>query len=209
MMKNYLTEMLSMQDAINTQVNDDWRSQNFEWYRAVWIECAELLDHYGWKWWKKQVPDMEQVSLELVDIWHFGLSMILETSDSVSSAAETVLHHIESSEASSESDFKLLLEQFVAHVLARKEFHFGMFLRLTSLAGLSFDDLYLQYVAKNVLNRFRQDHGYKQGTYVKVWDGREDNEHLFDILKQAQTADGGLPPSFAEFLYGELSRRYN
>lgn len=35
-----------------------------------------------------------------------------------------------------------------------------------------------QYTGKNVLNVFRQDHGYKAGTYIKVWDGREDNEHL-------------------------------
>jgi hypothetical protein len=26
-----------------------------------------MLDHYGWKWWKKQTPDTEQVILELVD----------------------------------------------------------------------------------------------------------------------------------------------
>ena len=35
------------------------------------------MDHYGWKWWKKQSPDTEQVKLELVDIWHFGLSQLI------------------------------------------------------------------------------------------------------------------------------------
>ena len=34
-----------------------------------------------------------------------------------------------------------------------------------------------------MLNRFRQDHGYKTGGYVKNWDGREDNEVLSEILK--------------------------
>jgi hypothetical protein len=45
-----------------------------------------------------------------------------------------------------------------------------------------FDDLYRSYVAKNVLNMFRQDHGYKRGDYIKVWDGQEDNEVLAELI---------------------------
>ena len=37
------------------------------------------MEHYGgWKWWKKDTPDMEQVLLEIVDIWHFGMSCLLQ-----------------------------------------------------------------------------------------------------------------------------------
>ena len=42
--------MLEMQEQMNQKVNADWRQQNYEWYRAIWVECAELMDHYGWKW---------------------------------------------------------------------------------------------------------------------------------------------------------------
>ncbi len=53
-MKQQLATMLELQNNMNTKVHANWREQQFEWYRAIWIECAELLDHYGWKWWKKQ-----------------------------------------------------------------------------------------------------------------------------------------------------------
>lgn len=33
-----------------------------------WTECAELMDHIGWKWWKKQEIDIEQAQIELIDI---------------------------------------------------------------------------------------------------------------------------------------------
>ena len=46
--------MLRLQDQMNQKVHPDWVSQNYEWYRAVWIECAELMDHVGYKWWKHQ-----------------------------------------------------------------------------------------------------------------------------------------------------------
>ena len=72
--KNQITQMLSMQNAMNSRVSETWRDNNYEWYRAIWVECAEMLDHHGWKWWKHQEIDVAQVQLELVDIFHFGLS---------------------------------------------------------------------------------------------------------------------------------------
>lgn len=33
-----------------------------------------------------------------------------------------------------------------------------------------------------MLNKFRQDNGYQNGTYVKIWNGKEDNEVLSQIL---------------------------
>jgi len=69
--------MARMQEAHNAQVHPEWRHQGYEYYRAVWVECAELLDHFGWKWWKHQQPDTDQVKLEVVDIWHFGLSDLM------------------------------------------------------------------------------------------------------------------------------------
>ena len=71
-----ILNMLQMQHRMNSRVHADWIDQRFEWYRAAWIECGELMDHVGYKWWKKQTPDMEQVRLEVVDIWHFGMSAL-------------------------------------------------------------------------------------------------------------------------------------
>ena len=71
-------------------------------------------------------------------------------------------------------------------------------------SGLNFDRLYRLYVGKNVLNFFRQDHGYKDGSYQKIWAGREDNEHLSEVL-EALDADGD---SFANQVYAGLEARY-
>ena len=52
-----INQMLTMQDAMNSRVSETWRSNGYEWYRAIWVECAEMLDHHGWKWWKAQTKD--------------------------------------------------------------------------------------------------------------------------------------------------------
>ena len=70
---------------------------------------------------------------------------------------------------------------------------------------MNWDELYRQYVAKNVLNLFRQDNGYKQGSYLKIWDGREDNEHLVEIMHEHDQND----PAFIDLIYGSLSKRYS
>ncbi len=70
---------------------------------------------------------------------------------------------------------------------------------------LDFNSLYQGYVGKNVLNFFRQDHGYKSGTYVKLWVGREDKEHLLELI---DGLDSGAA-AFADQLYAVLTQRYH
>ncbi len=71
-------------------------------------------------------------------------------------------------------------------------------------AGLDFEGLYCGYVGKNVLNFFRQDHGYKDGSYIKNWSGREDNEHLVELVADLDASS----ESFKEDLYQGLAQRY-
>jgi dimeric dUTPase (all-alpha-NTP-PPase superfamily) len=195
--------MLELQDAMNTKVNARWQQQGYEWYRAIWVECAELMDHYGWKWWKKQSPDTEQVALELIDIWHFGLSIMLQSGQSI----DAIIAKIQSEQVikTDEQDFRLDLEKFAAATLGDRQFHIGLFARLMAGVDMSFEQLYRGYVGKNVLNFFRQDHGYKDGTYRKHWhDGREDNEHLVEAV---QSLDASRL-EFKDELYQALRTRY-
>ncbi|MBB3168214.1 dUTP diphosphatase [Simiduia aestuariiviva] len=205
-MRAQLEKMLVLQDSMNAKVNPEWRAQNFAWYRAIWVECAELLDHYGWKWWKKQQPDVEQVRLELIDIWHFGLSMVLteqpDPEQRLSYLAES-LANLEPKELDAEA-FRQELEAFAGEVITKQHFSVRHFARLLAGVGMGFDDLYTGYVGKNVLNFFRQDHGYKDGTYKKVWSGREDNEHLVDAVNALDHAALDFP----EALYQALTDRY-
>lgn len=195
--------MLELQDAMNTKVNANWKSQGYEWYRAIWVECAELMDHYGWKWWKKQSPDTEQVALELIDIWHFGLSILLQSGLSIEQATAKIQNELNIT--TDEKDFRLDLEKFASATLLDKQIHLNLFGRLMAGVNMSFDQLYRGYVGKNVLNFFRQDHGYKDGSYKKHWfDGREDNEHLVDALQSLDATSA----SFKDDLYQALLVRY-
>ena len=200
-MRQQLQTMLELQDAINKRMHPKWRTQHFEWCRAIWVECAELMEHFGWKWWKKQSQDIEQVKLELVDIWHFGLSLLLENGTELAVIEERLKRGLK---APVTMDFRNTVESLAGHVLVNQSFDIECFGRLMRTAELNFDTLYTDYIGKNVLNFFRQDKGYKEGTYQKVWNGREDNEHLVDIIQTLNTS----ADDFKDQLYRALEDRY-
>ncbi len=199
---NKLAVMLEMQNAMNTKIHEKWFEQGFEWYRAIWVECAEMLDHYGWKWWKKQTPDTEQVILELVDIFHFGLALRIDGVKSFPQIAEELATEMASPFTA--DDFKQTLERLAATAVADKAFDAAAFAGCMQQIGMDLDDLYRGYVGKNTLNFFRQDHGYKDGSYIKVWHGKEDNEHLVEVVKSLDTEH----PDFSRQVYGGLKERY-
>lgn len=195
--------MLSLQDQMNTKVHPQWRSQGFEWYRAAWIECGELMDHAGYKWWKHAEPDLEQIQLEVVDIWHFGMSALIVSEEDLDALAQQIVGDL-AHEPSESLDLLTATEELAASCVASKSFSTVHFRGLMVASGLSFDRLYRLYVGKNVLNFFRQDHGYKDGSYQKIWAGREDNEHLSEVLESLD-ADSD---SFANQVYAGLEARY-
>ncbi len=97
------------------------------------------------------------------------------------------------------------LESFTQTCLTTQGFPLDLFYRLIQQANLSLTDLYRHYVGKNVLNRFRQDHGYKNGSYLKIWQGREDNEHLAEILVTIDLQHTQV----TEQIYQQLADRYS
>ena len=200
--KNQIKQMLTMQDAMNSRVSDTWRDNGYEWYRAIWVECAEMLDHHGWKWWKHQEIDIAQVQLELVDIFHFGLSLRLMTGATVESITDTLA--IELTQSSNEKDFKIALENLASAAVTGKAFDAKALADCMSLMNMDLDELFRQYVGKNTLNFFRQDHGYKEGSYIKEWHGEEDNEVL---AKLVTTLDTGAE-DFQQQLYQALEEKY-
>ncbi len=197
-----LETMARMQDEHNCQVHPEWRTQGYEYYRAIWVECAEMLDHFGWKWWKKQNPDVAQVKLELVDIWHFALSEMLR--------AGTLRDDVGAALAAAEpgtgdpAAFRAAIEALAASSLETRSFELAPFIDAMRELPMPYLELFDMYIGKNVLNRLRQNHGYQSGEYVKVWNGQEDNEHLVELLDTVDADPAALP----EVLYAALEDRY-
>jgi dimeric dUTPase (all-alpha-NTP-PPase superfamily) len=199
---NQIKQMLTMQDAMNSRVSETWRENGYEWYRAIWVECAEMLDHHGWKWWKHQEIEIAQVQLELVDIFHFGLSLRLMTGASVDDITNTLAKEL--AQKTDEQDFKIALENLASAAVSHKSFDAIALADCMRLMDMDLAELFRQYVGKNTLNFFRQDHGYKEGSYIKIWNGEEDNEVLAKLVNNLDAS----ADDFQQQLYDALEAKY-
>ena len=204
LLREQASTMLSLQMSMNSKVDPDWLAARYPYLRAVAIEGAEAIEHHGWKWWKKQEKDLPQLQMELIDIWHFILSeILLRNSGNVDASLAALMMLLDSANTQKiidfddqhysidELDLLTKLELLIALSVVRR-IELSLFQSIMSKCQIGWLDLYRQYVGKNVLNMFRQDHGYKDGSYQKIWDGREDNEYLVEIIDS-------LDPNQAKF----------
>lgn len=187
-----LIVMMDMQDKLNTMQNADWRTKNFDWHRAIWMEASEMLERAGYKWWKKQLPvDTEQQRIELVDIWHFLMSWFLQQDMGSQDIINLVLIAKKTEVPTNDPPENPKTVQQAIEAVAKSALNLNSwstliaFLNTCQYYNLDFKQLYHLYLNKNLLNQFRNNHGYKTGEYRKHWfDGREDNEHLADIMDE-------------------------
>ncbi|QQF52037.1 dUTPase [Campylobacter fetus] len=204
-----IEEMLLLQQKLNDETNGtNWETgitkdgKLISWKRCIYMECAELVDSFAWKHWKaiNKDPNLENVTIEIVDIWHFIMSLGLENYHT-NKLGDIHTLAIDISSCSGFSEFYKeaynIKEYNIYEIINDIEviinrcsgFDINFFdllkdyFRLSLKCGVNLSKLFEVYMGKNVLNKFRQDHGYKAGTYNKNWNGKEDNEVMSQILE--------------------------
>jgi len=193
--------MFIMQEALNVHTNGtDYRETKecaktgkpINYRRCAWMETAEFVDSFDWKHWKHGKDDVENAKTELVDIWHFLMSAELMEKGMPDDEALAYAHETISTNPYTHDVFAVA-DIFVCGVISEPDILpregcegvLSDFLLLCVMIGLSFDELYKRYVVKNTLNIFRQDHGYAEGTYVKIWaEDKEDNVFAVDFAEE-------------------------
>ncbi len=203
---NKILEMLKLQQQLNDETNGlNWENgitkngKIIDWKRCIYLEAGELIDSYPWKHWKdiNAKPDYENIKIELVDIWHFIMSEALrvyktKNLGSIEDIAYMIVNLSQFNNFNSD-DIKdnldiyqemALVEEMIAVLFCKDSIHelIKSFLITSSSLNLKLSELYRLYIGKNILNRFRQDNGYKDGTYIKIWNGEEDNAIMQNIL---------------------------
>ncbi len=203
-----ILQMLQLQQELNDATNGEgWEKgvtkngKIIDWKRCSYLECAELIESYPWKHWKNidAQPDYANIKIEAVDIWHFIMSQGLEDYKiqnlgdiEVLAANINNLPNFQTFHENITPTTKNYYEQIEVVEGLIKTLFCGesteklmeSFIDVAVQSGLNLDALYKLYVGKNILNKFRQDHGYKEGSYIKIWNGEEDNVTMQRILEE-------------------------
>ncbi len=218
--------MLQLQADLNEATNgEEWikgvtkNGKIINWKRCIYMECAEMIDSFTWKHWKNidKEADWDNLQVEVVDVWHFIMSLAIENySQTLRGQIEDLAINIselknfnkidtQNTTFAQQDDTIEKIESIMLDTLSKEpldlEKLISDFFDLVVMSGLDLDSLYKLYVGKNILNQFRQDNGYKEGSYIKVWAGEEDNV----IMKRILEENSDIKPND---LYKELTKLY-
>lgn len=191
--EHQMQEIFKLQAEANDVMSDEWRASTNDqipYYRASWLEAAECLMHIGYKWWKKEEMDREQSILEVVDTMHFAASDYIRKgfAPPVNVQVKNMLeirdhtNTIALDRKAWRGDIRDLIEQAAAHMIMTQSVDWSWICMIAQALEVTAEELYQKYLGKNVLNKFRTAHGQREGEYRKIWDGKEDNVYLVELL---------------------------
>ncbi|MEA3553659.1 MAG: dUTP diphosphatase [Campylobacterota bacterium] len=223
-----LEEMFLLQKRLNDDTNGtNWElginkfDKEINWLRCIHMEVSELIDSTPWKHWKNisEAPDLNNIHVELVDVWHFLMSYILQETNIPKAVSLVNTHCIYEAVEIEDIDPKLIVKEaeklsYIAFAIetgnmpafSGVERFIDQFFRCCKLSGLSFTWLQKIYIGKNCLNKFRQDNGYKEGTYIKVWNKKEDNVVMLDILEEIEDLTFDIVYDKLQEIYSKLGK---
>ena len=218
--------MLQLQNQLNDATNgEEWvkgitkNGKTINWNRCIYMECAEMVDSFSWKHWKSihKEADWDNLQIEVIDVWHFIMSLAIQDYNqnlkggiedlaiSISSQENFSIIDTDNNKFASQNDVIVKIENIIRLSLNEDSLELEKlisdFFDLVVMSGLNLQTLYRLYVGKNILNQIRQDNGYKDGSYIKVWNGEEDNI----VMKHIWEEDSNIKP---ETLYKELTKLY-
>jgi len=194
-----IKNLLILQNQLNINTNGpEWiggvskNGRVINWSRCINMEAAEAIDSLNWKHWKdiNGKNDWDNLKIEVVDIFHFEFSRII-SDFGIEYGSELFVNEYEvynklklsfPNKNDKVEEIILTLEKIQNLALNKMSVLFNLFKLVDLIDNFTLNDVEKLYIGKNCLNQFRQDHGYKEGTYVKIWDGKEDNVYVQEFL---------------------------
>lgn len=209
----FWNEVMVLQNTLNEKVDTNWVNRNRNWKIALIIENAEAMDSLNWSWWKVRENNWKNLETELIDMFSFNLSKLLETK-----ATSILIPYIASRELQLQNEKKVIVrdDELTQIVLDKMSNDFIMALvtgnyissimvlfDIWYIIGNNINDFFKQYKIKYTLNIFRQEHGYKEGTYQKIWNNEEDNVRAKELSASIEYSE-----NFYDDLYIALEGYY-
>ena len=186
-MQYTLEQCLEQQKKVDAGIK---HNREYNPLRAAIAEVVEFQEHLGLiKTWTDNKINKKQAFMESVDVKAFVMSYLIEQFfGDVALIIEEYNKYISCNDVYY-TNAGHVTDAIIGMLINKGQINsFTVLSCLDSLCVNEFKkphtDLNYYYMGKQTLTRFRQKNGYPEGTYVKKWGGREDNEFLTDALEQ-------------------------
>ena len=169
-----------------------------EYAKDMQTDILSVIYNFAWRELNKNTiinPDDFTIQREVNKL--VSINSIIGGMSNLSRTLNIDIRNEDKEDSSSEFYFNNIITKLIGISLGLCfKIHFMVF-------NSKIENVWSLYVIKNTLNGFRKDHGYEDGTYVKIWyTGKEDNIVAMEIMQDN--------PSYSvQELYIALESRYN
>jgi len=175
-------ETIKIQESLNDSVAPGWKEdkeqRKYDFWMAILDETTEVLNSRHWKWWKDSNKmgnvDWDNVRVELIDLFHFILSIAIQHDSSSIIFAQ--LANLETNkdrlkEPRDEHFFEDFWQMFLMSLHTKNLPVIAVYwCDFWYRAGGDVNELFMEYRIKAALNKIRQEFGYgAKNTYQKLW----------------------------------------
>lgn len=168
-----------------------------EYTKDMQTDILSVVYNFAWRELNKNTiinPDDFTIQREVNKL--VSINSIIGGMSNLSRTLNIDIRDVDKEDSSSEFYFNNIITKLIGISLGLCfKIHFMVF-------NSRIENVWSLYVIKNTLNGFRKDHGYEDGTYVKIWHaGKEDNIIAMEIMQEN--------PSYSvKELYDALEYRY-
>jgi len=185
MTKNEFREILVAQNELNIKYSGArWTEtvSGMKFKSAIFTEIAEFLESSpeDWKWWKNTPNDRQNQYIEVIDVVHFGASLMIKY--------RSIDDLVDEFEGIDKGDILRRIDDGDLYEIMYEFFQcpgtYNYLLLITAMClftkdALDIEEVWKGYFAKNQLNQKRIAGGYKEGNYEKINEaGEEDNREI-------------------------------
>lgn len=217
--KKVFTYLFDEQDLLNTSINSNWKQEALSFDLYTQVESIEGIQSFNFKHWKKDKNDFINAKMEFTDIVFFVMSSCLKENitPDIFSYLYNVGFQTNTNKLLDVNCIIKLFQDICFYSLSNNLYNVIICLGyLANTLDIDLDTLFSKYISKKCLNVFRQDKGYKEGTYIKQWPSVldhgtvEDNVHLELILNEPLSLSiiQDCPDELYTHLYTRLTETY-
>ncbi|APV51406.1 hypothetical protein BWI17_17940 [Betaproteobacteria bacterium GR16-43] len=187
------------QADFNAARDPDWLKAGWPFLRAAAVEGARALDRLDWKWWKREEGGNAAIGESLAAIWGHGLShLLVERHGNFEELAKYLAWSSRHSPGNVRtvaglSDPKGLdlagrLDLLVG-LCSVGRFPLAVLADLFASCGVDWESLAAKHLGDLALRGFRLERNANECAVVAFGDGREDREHLCELLPHVDIHD--------------------
>jgi dimeric dUTPase (all-alpha-NTP-PPase superfamily) len=215
-------ETVKMQEDMNDSVAPNWKldtqGKQYNYWMAVLDETVEVLNSKHWKWWKNKNKmddvDWANVQVELIDLFHFILSLCIQHESTSILFAQMVNLEINKKQLPQIKDDKFFENFWDTFLMAVQMKNLSIlavyWCEFWYRAGGDAETLFKEYRIKAALNRIRQEFGYgAQNSYIKQWLDKDTGQYVEDnVIAWKISKDLPLEKNMLETIIKNLREYY-